>query len=161
MLMDSGSTYNFIDQGVVKRMNGMTKHVKGMKVTVANGKSLRLIEVCRNLTWEVHGLVQFFDFMILPLIRCDSILNIQWLRTLGPITWDFQTLKMQFQYKNIVIILYGLKGGAVQLASKKQLARMYQVNGKGTCTILLTEQPTLSWKPQWKTKSWHRLLLRN
>ena len=50
MLMDFGSTYNFIDQGVVKRMNGMTKHVKGMKVTVANGKSLRLTEVCRNLT---------------------------------------------------------------------------------------------------------------
>ena len=39
--------------------------------------------------------------------------------------------------------LSGLKGGIVQIASEKQLAKMSQAVGKGTCTMLLTEQPTL------------------
>ena len=90
--------------------------------------------------------------MILPLIGCDLLLDIQWLKTLGPITWDFQTLKMQFQHQNTVIILKGLKRGTIQLASKKQLARMYSATGKGTCTLLLTEQPTLQLEIVMKNK---------
>ena len=77
-------------------MNYRTKFVKGMNVIVANGQTLRSIEVCKESKWELQGLVQYSDFMVLPLMGCDLVLGIKWLRTIGFITWDLKTLKMQF-----------------------------------------------------------------
>jgi hypothetical protein len=34
------------------------------------------------------------DLYILPLAGCGMILGIRWLRTLGPILWDFLNLTM-------------------------------------------------------------------
>ena len=36
------------------------------------------------------------DMFALPLGGCDVVLGAQWLRTLGPILWDFAELWMQF-----------------------------------------------------------------
>lgn len=37
------------------------------------------------------------DLYPLPLEGCDAVLGAQWLRTLGPIVWDFSKLHMKFQ----------------------------------------------------------------
>ena len=37
MLIDSGSTYNFMDQTVAKRLRCLTKVIIGVKVIVTNG----------------------------------------------------------------------------------------------------------------------------
>ena len=58
------------------------------------------------------------------------VLGIQWLKSLGPITWDFETLKMQFQLQHQMVTLKGLVGGAIHIASKKQVAKMSFVGGK-------------------------------
>jgi hypothetical protein len=44
----------------------------------------------------MQGLVFRTDLFILPLAGCDVVLGIQWLRTLGPILWDFTKLQMEF-----------------------------------------------------------------
>lgn len=36
------------------------------------------------------------DVILFPLAGCDLILGMQWLRTLGPITWDCSELTMEF-----------------------------------------------------------------
>lgn len=33
---------------------------------------------------------------MLPLVGCHAVLGAQWLRTLGPITWDFKEMVMQY-----------------------------------------------------------------
>ena len=104
MLVDSSSTHNFIDQGVIKKLNCLTQDVKGMNVTVANRQTLVSNEVCKELQWEVQGLIQHSDFMVLPLMGCDLVLGVQWLKTLGPITWDFKILEMQFWRCNFGLI---------------------------------------------------------
>ena len=50
---------------------------------------------------------------------------------------------MQFWIDMKKVTLYGLRSGTVHLASKKQWAKMSQAARKGTCTMLITEQPTL------------------
>lgn len=37
--------------------------------------------------------------MLIPLESCDVVLGIQWLKTLGPIKWDFTKLDMVFAIK--------------------------------------------------------------
>jgi hypothetical protein len=36
------------------------------------------------------------NFYVLPLDGFDVVLGVQWLRTLGPVLWDFDDLKMTF-----------------------------------------------------------------
>ena len=90
-------------------------------------------------------MVQYLDFMVLPLIGCDVILGIQWLKSLGPITWDFDTLQMQFQIDQQKMTLFGVPDGTIELASKKQLAKMSKAVDRGTCTMLMTVQSSLQW----------------
>ena len=55
-----------------------------------------MTEICKNVQWEIDGIHQQTDCLVLPLKGCDMVLGIQWLRTIGPILWDFSTLSMQF-----------------------------------------------------------------
>lgn len=85
LLIDSASTYNFIDQIVARRLRYPTEVITGVNVTVANGDILKSQEVCELIKWETQGLVQFTGFLVLPLNGCDLVLGVQWLKTLGPI----------------------------------------------------------------------------
>ena len=75
--------------------------------------------------------------MVIPLIGCDLVLGVQWLRTLGPIVWDFIKLSMQFTIQEQQFTLYGVKAEAIRLATRKQATKLGNT-AKGTCTLLLT-----------------------
>ena len=143
MLVDSGSTHNFMDQAVARRLKCPTRVITGIKVTVANGDVLKSQEVCESIMWEAQGLTQFTDFMVLPLMGCDLVLGVQWLKTLGPIMWDFNKLSMQFSIQGQDVKWSGLQGGTVQYASKGQFSKLTASVHKGTCTLLLIGTPTL------------------
>lgn len=44
---------------------------------------------------------------ILPLGGCDLVLGVQWLRKLGPITFDYELLTLKFQYGGEEVQLQG------------------------------------------------------
>lgn len=46
-------------------------------------------------------------FYLLPLDSFDVVLGIQWLKTLGPIVWDFKALTMDFLRKGKQVTLHG------------------------------------------------------
>ena len=73
---------------------------------------------------------QSIDFFRLPLRGCDLMLGVQWLKTLGLITWDFNTLSMKFRLEGRKVTLKGLHGGAIRFVSKKQMAKLTKVGGK-------------------------------
>jgi hypothetical protein len=49
------------------------------------------------------------NLFVLPLVGCDVVLGIQWLRLLGPILWDFVALIMEFTYVGNRCLLKGLQ----------------------------------------------------
>lgn len=59
--------------------------------------------------------------MLIPLGNCDMVLGVQWLSLLGPITWDFLQLEMQFKYDNKRVVLHGLKEGMVTEVKAKKM----------------------------------------
>lgn len=63
-------------------------------MAVANGDLLEVNAWCKGLCWTAQGLELTTDFMVMPLGEYGAVLGIQWLSTLGPITWDFQRLTM-------------------------------------------------------------------
>jgi hypothetical protein len=72
-----------------------------IKVHVANGQEIYSPGRCKAVEVKLQGLVFQTDFFILPLAGCDAVLGIQWLRTLGPILWDFTALRTAFTFGGV------------------------------------------------------------
>ena len=88
---------------------------KKVAVFVANGDKLWTQGMCKGLQWEVQGFIQHTDFFVLPLMGCDIVLDIQWLKQLGLILWNFSTLVMQFTWDQETVVLQGLVAGEVKV----------------------------------------------
>lgn len=50
--------------------------------------------MCPKVEWQTQGLCQSTDFWVLPLQGFDAVFGLPWLKKLGLITWDFQSLQI-------------------------------------------------------------------
>jgi hypothetical protein len=93
-LLDSGSTHNFINEGMARHLGLKIRQQHGMFITVGNGDRIN----CPGLYPDLPLLIGSEDFMVycyaMPLDGHNIILGVQFLSTLGLTLWDFaeQTL---------------------------------------------------------------------
>ncbi|XP_074298103.1 uncharacterized protein LOC141628919 [Silene latifolia] len=111
ILIDSGSTHNFLDEEVAKKLGCRISGTYPLEVSVANGDKIMTTKVCRKFKWQLHGVEFSADVMVVPLGGCEMVLGIQWLASLGPVSWDFKELRMEFLYREKKVVLRGVKGG--------------------------------------------------
>lgn len=97
ILLDSGSTHNFIDTTIVERLGCKIEPVGRKQVAVEDGNKIGVCGKVSNLHWNFLNYEFRADFMVIPLGCHDIVLRVQWLSTLGPITWDFKELEMSFR----------------------------------------------------------------
>lgn len=95
-MINLGSSHNFIDVGLVRRLKGLldTKHVFNM--TIADGGKIATQGTLSQVPITIQGFKCVLDLYVIALGGCDVVLGVQWLRTLGPILWDFDKLYIQF-----------------------------------------------------------------
>ena len=92
VLIDSGSSHNFLSSKVAKRVDCCWQKARGIRVTVANGHELHCTALCSDFRWRMQGQEFIAEVYVLPLETYDLILGTQWLATLGDISWNFNTL---------------------------------------------------------------------
>ena len=114
VLIDTGSTHNFIDEKVAEKLGCELLPAGTTRVAVADGSKLGVSAKINNLQWSFQHNSFTADFMVIPLGGCDMVLGIQWLEQWGPITWDFQQLTMKFRRGNKFVLLHGLTQGSVR-----------------------------------------------
>ena len=107
ILIDSGSTHYFLDVHVVARIGCKIEDLKPLVVTVADGKKVLISSVGQNFTWVIQHTTFTSDVMLIPLGCCDIVLGIEWLITLGDITWNFTKLSMEFMVQDRRHVLRG------------------------------------------------------
>ena len=117
ILIDSGSTHNFLDVATAKKLRCELLKITPLVVVVANGAQLQCQMVCRGLKWSLGDMDYVIDNYIVPLGSCDMILGVQWLATLGSIIWDFEKLTMEFVFKGRRQFLEGQKNEVVRWAA--------------------------------------------
>jgi hypothetical protein len=110
-LVDSGSTHSFIHEGVVHALGLDIMRRPGLSVKVANGERLQSYDVCKNTSVDIQGEIFKIDCYTLPLEGFDVILGVHWLKSLGPIIWDFAALSMAFLRQGRSVRLQGCGGG--------------------------------------------------
>lgn len=114
ILIDSGSTHNFMDPEIAKKLDCDIQPPKMKRVTVADRGKLTVRGRVDKFQWTYQNATFEQDMMLIPLGNCDVVLGVQWLSLLGPITWDFLQLEMQFRYHNKRVVLHGIKDTGVK-----------------------------------------------
>lgn len=76
MLLDTGSTHNFLDTVTTQKL-GCNVTIKGnMSVRVADGRKLVCDTVVEGFTWKMQGLQFTADLFLMPLKGCDMVLGV-------------------------------------------------------------------------------------
>lgn len=117
ILMDSGSTHNFIDSKLVKQARLSVDLACKLRVLIADGRQLVTNGIFRLVKWEAQRYQFVSDFMVLLIKGCDMVLGVQWLHSLELIIWNFASLIMQFDYMGEACTLQGIKPGVLHVFS--------------------------------------------
>ncbi|KAM1314519.1 hypothetical protein ACFX2I_018122 [Malus domestica] len=96
ILLDSGSTHNFIDSKLLKQWGQPVSPTTNFEVMIADGGKICSSGCCMDATLSLGGYTCHVDFFSLPLGGCDVVLGVQWLSTVSLVLWDFQLLTMEF-----------------------------------------------------------------
>ncbi|XP_042988692.1 uncharacterized protein LOC122316222 [Carya illinoinensis] len=130
ILVDSGSTHNFLDPLVVKAAKLKVMEDRNLQVKVANGTKIVTQGRCEE-TIRVQGTKFLVPFHVLTLGGCDIVLGVQWLRTLGSIQWDFNNMSMQFEVAGKKLLLQGLLSEKVQVEPAVKMLKSSFVRQEG------------------------------
>ncbi|GJY25678.1 reverse transcriptase domain-containing protein [Tanacetum coccineum] len=123
ILVDSGSTYNFMDVNCAKRIRCKIKKTYPLQVDVPGGNKMVSAFECKDFIWSLQGMEFKSDVVLLPLGGCEMVLGVQWLSTLGDIKWNFESMRMEFMYCGNKVILRGTKQATLQWMTGKECSR--------------------------------------
>ncbi|KAE9621561.1 putative nucleotidyltransferase, Ribonuclease H [Lupinus albus] len=124
ILIDSGSTHNFLDIQRAKTIGCKIEALEPLMVTMANGNKLQISAVVGNFSWTIQHTTFTSDMMLIPLGCCDVVLGIEWLVTLGDITWNFGKLTMNFKVQGRRHVLRGSPYNGVKTIKHHQLEKV-------------------------------------
>lgn len=71
ILIASGSTDNFLDVNVARRLGCKLDAIRSQAGTVADGNQLQCQFLCRKLEWRLQRVTFSSDMLLIPLGSCD------------------------------------------------------------------------------------------
>ena len=123
ILIDSGSTHNFLHHKFAKIIGLKSKMSCLFSVVVSNGERLSSPGHFNGVKLSLHGIPIKVDFFVL---------GVQWLGILGPILWDFGRMQMQFTIARRKVLLQGSTSLELQALEGDTVSRILrQSDGKG------------------------------
>ena len=92
---------------------------------VGNGHHLECTTICEAVPISIQDIEFTVELYVLPIVGANVVLGVQWLKTLGPILTDYNSLYMQFFYQNSLVKLKGESEEKLGLLNHHQLCRLY------------------------------------
>jgi hypothetical protein len=96
VLIDSGSTHNFIHYKLAKALNCFVYLVPEFQVMIADGGTINCLGKCNKINITMGEYVMNSPMISIPMGGADVVLGIQWLQSLGTMAFNFQELFMKF-----------------------------------------------------------------
>ncbi|XP_056690117.1 uncharacterized protein [Spinacia oleracea] len=75
ILIDSGSTHNFVDLDFARKLGCKLDKIPAQAITVADGNHLACQHSCQGFTWEMQGVSFVTDVLLIPLGSCDMVVD--------------------------------------------------------------------------------------
>lgn len=109
-LVDSGATHTFIREYLATKIGMSVQARSGLSVKVANGDKITSSGICIGQQIIIDKEQFNMTCYVLPLAGLEVVLGVQWLRSLGPILWNFRDLSMAFWHNGRSVRLAGMGG---------------------------------------------------
>lgn len=122
VMIDSGATHNFISPAAVRNLHLKTTRYDNLNVLLGTGVSVQGTGVCEKVQVQLPDMSFSTDFIVLELGNVDVILGVQWLRTLGKCTVDWEHNEWSFCYEGKPVMLRGDPSLHAQNVSLKTLS---------------------------------------
>lgn len=163
ILVDSGSTHNFVQPRVVKFFNLLMEDMMLLRVQMGNGSVLDCRQLCSSTTLLIQNHSFTVTLCVLPLSGVDIVLGVEWLRTLGLIITDYSSFTMQFTHLGQPITLRTDVQSNIEPALAHQVKRMIHTHSTSTLfhlSLLPVSQPEPSIDPVHLISAINKLLLK-
>jgi len=107
VLIDSGSTHNFISEKVANMLQLPVVPTESFNVRVVNGGPLKCQGRFENVHISLQGIPFVLTLYALPLVGLDLVLGVHWLEQ-GTVVCNWKQLTMEFQWRNQTHKLQGM-----------------------------------------------------
>lgn len=107
ILMDSGSTHNFVQRSVAYKLGIPTRSLPEFRVYIGSGDYLIFCEVCPHVKIIIQEVTLIQDLYVLTMEGANVVLGVQWLETLGPVLTDYKQLSIQFDHQGTKVKFQG------------------------------------------------------
>ena len=97
ILIDSGSTHNFLSTDMVKRVGIPIDRLEPFDVQVGNGEIVSCNGICRQVSITLKNLVIKVDFYPFELGNVDAVLGVKWLASLDTVQANWRHMFLKFQ----------------------------------------------------------------
>jgi hypothetical protein len=124
ILVDSGSTHNFIHHRIAQETNCYIRVINNFQIIIANGGSMKCGGRCENIRVRIGNYHLKSHMFAIDMGDCDIVLGVEWLRTLGPILMDFKELTMKFQHEGQRYQFQGLATGSPEIISSHRMENL-------------------------------------
>ncbi|PWA74286.1 hypothetical protein CTI12_AA219250 [Artemisia annua] len=96
ILIDSGSTHNFISTSLVKQLGLKVSTVPSFGVQIGNGQIIQCNQICCDLSLVLPGLKITEDYFPFSIGGADLVLGIKWLASLNTVQANWNEMFMIF-----------------------------------------------------------------
>jgi hypothetical protein len=124
ILVDSGSTHNFIHHRIAQETHCYIHAVNNFQIMIANGGSMKCGGRCDNVRLQIGDYHLKYHMFAIDMGGCDIVLGANWLRTLGPILMDFKELTMQFNQEGHQYKFQGITVGSPEIISYHRMEKL-------------------------------------
>nr|GLL22224.1 uncharacterized protein LOC112097934 [Ipomoea trifida] len=152
VLIDGGSTHNFIQPQLAERLNIPIQAIPPFRVYIGNGDSLQCSHSCPDVPLSLQGHMFSVTLFILPIKGPDIVLGVQWLQDLGRVTHDYAGVSMEFMWQGVTIHLQGEQSPRLTQVSYSHLFALLESDDVHSCFELSPvppEESTAMSSTQW------------
>lgn len=123
ILVDSGSTLNFINERLVRLIQIPVTPINPFGVKIANGEVISCPERYDAVDLQIQECNFQITLFSLPLRGLDLVLGVHWLQQLGPMFCAWSQPLIRFQWEGHDRVLVGLQGQSAQQIESQALTR--------------------------------------
>jgi hypothetical protein len=131
VLIDSGSTHDFIHYKLAKVLNCFVYLVPEFQVMIADGGTNSCSGKCSKINLTMGEYVMNSPMISIPMGGPDVVLGIQWLQSLGTMVFNFQELLIKFSLEGKEIELRGIKEKLGKVISCIDMTKLLKKGHKG------------------------------
>ena len=124
VLIDLGSTHNFIHGKVAKELNCFLYPAPECQVMVANGGTINCSGKCHNIKLTMGEYVLNSPMLSIPMGGVDVVLGVKWLQSLGTVAFNFQELFLKKNSEGKEVELRGIAGKPGRIISSNVMTKL-------------------------------------